>query len=476
MRTTSPAPTPERPTWDEPPRFVDTHVHLDMDAFAGDLDAVLERARDAGVVAFVVPSANDGSWEQVVELGARHPDVHPTVAIHPHDASRMTEAAFERIAELAARPDVVGVGETGLDYHYDRSPREDQRRWFARFLALGQEVDKPVVVHVREAMADALELIEGPEGEGVRGVIHCFAGDLPSARRLLERGWHLSFTGMLSFGGAEELRSVARELPVDRLMIETDAPYLAPVPHRGERNEPARLVRVAEVLAELHGLTIEDVARITTANARSLFDLPLDDGFRIAYRIRNSLYLNITNRCTLACTFCGKFTDFTVKGHDLRLRGGEPDVERVMAAIGDPEGVDEVVFCGYGEPTLRLDLLKEVARRLRACGLRIRLNTDGLANLVHGRDVAPELAGLVDSVSVSLNAPDAATYAAICPSKHGEQAYPALLDFVRSARRHLPEVVCSAVGVPDLDVEATRRVAEAELGVPFRFRPYNEIG
>ncbi|MBK7971783.1 MAG: YchF/TatD family DNA exonuclease [Deltaproteobacteria bacterium] len=463
--------------WDALPRFVDSHFHPDLEGLRDDVPAVLERGRRAGVCAFVAVAAGLGSWENPVRLAREHGDVYATVGCHPHDVKDLDEAGFARIAELARLPEVVAVGETGLDYFYKLSPREQQVAWFERHLELALEVGKPAVVHARDSLDDLVEIAARFAARGVRGVVHCYTGDAATARKLMELGWLVSFTGILTFRNADELRATAKSLPIDRLMIETDAPYLAPVPHRGKGpNEPAYVVRVAETLATLFGLTVADVARITTTNARRFFGLDLDGSFEIAYRIRNSLYLNITNRCTIACVFCGKFKDFTVKGHDLRLRGGEPSVERILDAIGDPTGLDEVVFCGYGEPTLRLDVVKEVAARVHAMGKRVRLNTDGLGNLVHGRDIVPELVGVVDTMSVSLNAQDAPTYARVCPSKHGEAAYPKLLEFLRSVKAHRLDAQVSVVAPLDgVDVEACKRIAD-DLGLRFRVRPFDEIG
>jgi TatD DNase family protein len=257
--------------------------------------------------------------------------------------------------------------------------------------------------------------------------------------------------------------------------VETDCPYLAPVPHRGKRNEPAFVRLTAQKVAELKGLTLEDVGRITTRNARRLFGIGGgDESASIAYRIRDSLYLNITNRCSNRCSFCAKFDDFTVKGHFLRL-AHEPSAAEVLAAIGDPGGYAEVVFCGYGEPLLRLDLIKEVAGELKKRGVRIRINTDGQANLVYGRNILPELAGLIDCVSVSLNAADAETYARLCNTPFGEAGFRGVCDFLREARHHIPLVVASAVTVPGLDLAKVRRLAEG-LGVEFREREYQEVG
>jgi TatD DNase family protein len=263
---------------------------------------------------------------------------------------------------------------------------------------------------------------------------------------------------------------------MERMLLETDAPYLAPVPHRGKRNEPAFVAETAARVAAIKGLSVDDVARITTQNAVRLFRLGSDlEGGRIAYPIRDSLYLNITNRCTLACTFCAKRKDWSVKGHYLMLER-EPDTAEILACL-DPvwRKYRELVFCGYGEPLLRPQIVEEVARTMKNRGMTVRVNTDGLANLVHGRDVTEALAGVVDLYSVSLNAPDAGVYASICPSRHGEQAYEAVKRFIISAKASA-DVVATAVAIPGLDIDAIRRVAEIELGVRFRARPFNEVG
>jgi TatD DNase family protein len=247
---------------------------------------------------------------------------------------------------------------------------------------------------------------------------------------------------------------------------------------RGRPNEPAFVRHTVDAVARIKGLSSGDVARITGRNARRLFGIedPEGDPPQLCYAIRDSLYVNVTNRCTLHCTFCGKFRDFVVKGHNLAVgRDPEPAELRAALAAADPSRYREVVFCGYGEPLLRLDVVKDLARELKAAGRRTRVNTDGLASLVLGRDVPGELAGLIDVASVSLNAPDAATYARHCRSRYGEAAWQAACEFIRRAAGILPEVWATAVELPGLDVDACRRVAEG-LGARFRSRPYNDLG
>jgi TatD DNase family protein len=320
-----------------------------------------------------------------------------------------------------------------------------------------------------------LQILREEKAEEVGGVLHCFSGDSQMAKECVEMGFYISIPGTVTFPKNDQLREVVRAVKIENLLIETDCPYLAPVPHRGKRNEPAYVRHTAEKVAELKGLSLEDVGRITSLNTRRLFGIGRDDqSARIAYRIRDSLYLNITNRCSNRCSFCAKFDDFTVKGHFLKLEH-EPAFHEVMAAIGDHSGYDEVVFCGYGEPLLRLDLIKAVATELKKKAARIRINTDGQGCLVHGRNILPELAGLVDCISVSLNAADAPTYAKMCNTPYGEAGFRAVCKFLREAGCFIPQVVASAVTVPGLDVNAVRRLAES-LGVEFREREYAEVG
>ncbi|MFC1770113.1 TatD family nuclease-associated radical SAM protein, partial [Nitrospirota bacterium] len=233
-------------------------------------------------------------------------------------------------------------------------------------------------------------------------------------------------------------------------------------------------IYTAEEVARVRGVTLDDVARLTTVNARTLFGIgKMPEGDTFTYKIRDSLYLNITNRCTNKCGFCARYTSDFVKGHNMSLTR-EPDAEELIRAIGDPKSYEEIVFCGYGEPTLRLDLIKEVSRWIKDQGGKVRLNTNGHANLIYKRDVLPELEGLVDVVSVSMNASDAETYERICtPDFKG--AYDAVVDFMYRAKNHIPDVQATVVDAPEVDVDKCRRLC-AELGVLLRVRSYNVVG
>jgi len=462
--------------------FIDSHCHLDHPDFDADRAAVVSRARAAGVTHLITVGTDLDSSARAKALARAHPEVFATVGVHPHDAGAAPADYLARLPALADDTRVVAIGEIGLDFHYDLSPRDVQRRLFVEQIGLARQLGLPVVVHLREAYDEGLGALQREGAGEVGGVIHCFSGTLAQAQRALELGFSVSIPGIVTYAHPGELREVVRALPLDSLLVETDAPYLAPVPRRGQRNEPAFLRHTVDRIAELTGNTVADVRRTTGRAAARRFGLPLDDEqacAQIAYQIRDNLYLNITNACTLTCVFCPKRRErFVVKGHPLKLTR-PPSVEEIKRACGDLAPYAEVVFVGLGESTLRLAVLKEVAGWLRAQGKRVRVDTDGLATLVHKRPVAAELAAVVDSVSVSLNAADAETYARVCPSRFGAEAHAAVKAFIVEARAAGIEVTASVVGLPEFDqayLERCRRLAEEELGARFRVRAYDNVG
>lgn len=456
--------------------LIDTHAHIDGKEFLNDFDAMLTRAGEAGVSRIIAVGGDVESSRRAGELAQSHDMIFCSAGIHPHDASRVSENVYDVIRGFALKNSkTVAIGEIGLDFYRDRSPRDIQETVFRRFLVMAAELSLPVIIHDRDAHEQILRILKEEKSRGIRGVLHCFSGDLKMARECVELGFYLSVPGTITFPSNEQLREVVRGISIDRLLLETDCPYLAPVPYRGKRNEPAHLRITAEKVAEVKGLSLEDVARVTTRNAETLFAIgPRTRKAEIAYRIRNSLYLNITNRCSNRCSFCAKFTDFFVKGHFLKLEQ-EPSFSDVMDSIGDPSGYEEIVFCGYGEPLLRLELVKQVAAELKKMGCRVRINTDGQASLVHGRNVPAELAGLVDAISVSLNAADAETYERLCRTPFGSAGFQGVIDFLTESKKFIPLVIASAVTVPGLDIEAVRKLAET-LGIHFREREFADVG
>lgn len=455
--------------------LIDTHAHLEMREFNDDRDDVIKRAREAGVEYIITIGTTIESSRDAVMLAEKHDFIYAAVGIHPHEVKDILHPAYEILRRLAKHKKVVAYGEVGLDYYYEHSPRSDQKRKFRDMLREARELDLPVIIHDRDAHEDTLRILSEEWSPDLGGVMHCFSGDLEMAGKVIEMGFSLSVAGPVTFPKAESLREVVRQIPIEHILIETDSPYLAPQPMRGKRNEPAYVRHAAEAIAKIKGLSFDDVSRITSFNAMQLFGIGTISGQgRITYPIRNSLYLNITNRCTAACTFCVRYhTDF-VKGHNLRL-GEEPTAEAVIKEIGDPRRYAEIVFCGYGEPLLRLDAVKAVAAEVKRRGGKVRIDTNGHATLIHKRNILPELAGLVDAVSVSLNAQNAELYDKISQPKFGVNTYEAVKDFIREAKKHIPDVTVTVVSLPEVDVPACRKIAD-DLGVKLRVRQYNVVG
>jgi len=256
--------------------FVDSHCHIDGAEYDADREEVIRRARDAGVTTMLNVGTGDphsGAFERAVELAEKHTDIYAAVGVHPHDAKLFTDQAEQRLLDLVKQSrQVIAWGEIGLDYHYDHSPRDVQRKVFERQLRLARLLELPVVIHSREANDDTIAILrEEMAGYERGGVLHCFGGSLEMATSAIDLGFFISFAGNLTFQKAEDLRSIARQLPLDRLLIETDCPYLTPVPFRGKRNEPARVVETARCLAELHGRELEEIGHITSENFGRLF-------------------------------------------------------------------------------------------------------------------------------------------------------------------------------------------------------------
>jgi TatD DNase family protein len=256
-------------------RFVDSPVHLADAAFDADRDAVIAGARAAGAVALVSIGESLGAADRAAEIAASHPGfVFWTAGVHPHDAAGYDPSRDPAAIRLHMERGAVAVGECGLDYHYDHSPRIQQRRAFADQLALAGELGRPVVVHTREAVEDTIALVRQAGAEGIRGVLHCFTGPRELAETALEAGWYLSFSGVVTFRKWAD-DDLIRLVPDDRFLVETDAPYLAPVPHRGRRNEPALATLTVEHVARARGSTADDVGRLSVENARACFGLAI---------------------------------------------------------------------------------------------------------------------------------------------------------------------------------------------------------
>ncbi len=253
--------------------LIDSHCHIDDARYDADREAMIQRAKNAGIGHFVTIGCDLETSKAAVALAQQHPFISATVGVHPHEVRHIKDGWYDELRALAKAKGVVAYGEIGLDYHYDHSPREVQRRRFREQVRLAHELKLPIVIHTREAQEDTITILKEEKGGNVGGVFHCFSGDAWLAKDALDLGFYLSFSGVITFQNATMLRDIVKTVPLDRILVETDAPYLTPVPHRGKRNEPAYVRHVADKIAELHGLTIQDVEAATSQNTKRLFGI-----------------------------------------------------------------------------------------------------------------------------------------------------------------------------------------------------------
>lgn len=451
--------------------FIDTHAHLTYPNYADDLDDVLLRAKQAGVDYMIAPATDLASAAAVIELTKTYDQVYGAVGVHPHDSSEWDSSLLATLkAMIDESPKIVAVGEIGLDYYYDYSPREKQIEAFRDQLELAVELDLPAIVHNRESDEDVMKIVAEYCKRGLRCQMHCFSMGEKELRELIEMGQFVSFTGNVTFPKAQNVRELARKVPLERLLIETDSPFLTPAPNRGKRNEPAYARHIAETLAGLQEVTIEDFAKTTSHNAFRLFGVGEEPSAVNTYQIRDSLYVNVTNRCDAHCSFCTRRENPKAHGHYLRMtRSQEPTPATYLEEIGDPTRYNEIVFCGYGEPTLRWDAVTETARGVKQKGGTTRLNTNGHGNAINKRDITEDMPGAIDAVSISLNTADPDQYAEMMRVER--RMFDEMVAFAKKTIERGIKTSMTVVQIDEVDAERARRFAE-ELGAEFRERPY----
>lgn len=456
--------------------FIDSHTHLEDPKFDNDRDEVIDRAKDAGVELFMNAGSDEESNLKILKLIDKYDSIYAMTGIHPHEADSFGENTVKELKEILKQGKVIAIGEIGLDYNKGLSKKENQIRAFETQLNVAKRAGLPVSIHSRDAHEDTFRILEDNFDRKIGGVMHCFSGDVNQARRAIELGLYISFAGFITYPNAKKSHEIIKQVPVDYMLIETDCPYLPPQNFRGKRNEPAHVVDVAEKIAEVSGLSVEDIARITSMNTRKVFGLMKGSGDRIVYNIRDSLYVNLTNECTNKCCYCPRTkNDRVVKGHELTL-SHEPDVQEIIDAIGDTRKWKEVVFCGLGEPMLKLDVMIESAKILKRRGVYLRVNTNGTGNLIHGRNVVDEIVGLIDEVSVSLNAENEKKYYEICNPGYGVKTYSAVVEFIKECVKKIKKVRVTAVDIPQIDGAKLKDFVEKELGAEFHLRRYDHVG
>ena len=462
--------------------IIDTHAHIDVADYDEDREAVIQRARESGVQYMVNIGCDVESSYRSMELSEQYDFIYATAGVHPHDVKSIDADTYTHLRQLLLHPKVIALGEIGLDYFKNYSPQDEQRTHFRKQIQLAREMNKPIVIHSRDANEDIIAILSEfyPKDPNAHsGIFHCFSGDQELADKALEMGFYISFSGSVTFKKSDGLRDVAKTIPADRLFAETDCPYLTPAPHRGKRNEPAYVNFTAERLAEIRGLRIEDVERTMALNFFELFGIGGNAKTgTVSYKIRNSLYLNLTQRCTADCSFCTRLTRPVVQGYNLKL-DREPTAKEVWESIDNVKSYEEIVVCGFGEPTLRLDVVKEVAQKIKDAGGRVRLNTNGHGNVINKRNILPELSGLIDEISISLNTDTSEAYDEICRPlpmfRNG--IYDKIKEFITEAKKHIPEVQATIVThQKDVDENQCEDIVNKEFGVKYRARRYNIVG
>lgn len=450
--------------------YIDSHAHLFFPNYNGDLDEVLDRAKASGIDYIIVPGTDVASSMRAAELADKYDMIYAAAGVHPHDTKEWDDSLLKNLEDLASNKKVVAIGEIGLDYYYDFSPKEKQLSAFRKQLDLALKLDLPVIIHNREADEDVMSIIRSYQGTGLRAQFHCFAGTLADAKELIELHHFISFTGNITFPKADNLRNILKQIQIDNLLLETDSPFMTPVPYRGKRNEPSYINIVAEKVAEVQGIPADMVARATSLNVFRLFGIGTKPKVSYTYELYDSLYVNITNRCNADCVFCDRKGDAFIKGYNLKMtKSEEPQADVYINEIGDPKKYHEIVFCGYGEPTIRWDVVKQISRYVKDNGGKTRLNTDGHGSYINKRDITPEMKGLIDSVSISLNSVYPDQYAKIM--NVDESLFNEMIDFARKAKQY-SNVVMTVVGFNEIDTEKAKKFVEEELGVSYRLRPY----
>lgn len=429
--------------------MIDSHVHLDHPAFEEDLEEVIAHAVEDGVRALVNVGYDPKSARATAAFLDKYPFFYGVVGTHPHDASGHDQRFEADLEKLLGRSRVVGVGEIGLDYYYDYSPRDVQKDVFRRMLHLARRVDKPVVLHCRDAGDDVLDILAS-DGAGCRGIFHAFSGDAGMARTVLDLGYHLGVGGVVTFKNSRLLESI-RDVPLDRIVLETDCPYLAPHPFRGRRNEPALVRFVAEALGLVHGLTPGDVIRITSKNFYSIFGIDEKTLPPPVYKVGRTVYIQ------------------TIPGVEAERVAAAAD-----AAAEAPGEVTGAVICGYEDPLEHLDLVDTVALRFKRRGIPVRLLAGVAGRAVTDNNAIGVLAGAVDSVAVRFYGGDAAQHKKALSVSEGDRSFEALVEFARSAAAAAIPLECQFVAGPKAKLQTYRALA-GKLGAGFSVRKYRSL-
>ncbi len=448
--------------------MIDTHAHLDHPLFENDIDAVVRRAVEDGVSAIVNIGYDPKSARATVGFVDKYPFFFGVLGTHPHDAAGHTLDYENELKDLLDRPRMLGVGEIGLDYYYDHSPRDIQRKVFRRMLWMARLKDKPVVIHCRDAEQDVLDMLSS-ERMRFRGIFHAFSHDASVASRVTELGLHLGIGGVSTFKKAR-LLDILHAIPLDRIVLETDSPYLAPHPFRGKRNEPSLVGFVVDALSRIHGVAPEEVVERTTENFLLAMRIERKSLPPPVYKIGNRVYIHTVpqkNPVDLADAATAAASAATATPDIDLPRGVAPKVSEASGGVP----VEEVVICGFSEPLEHTDQVTAVAGRFKSLGVRVRVVTGRRGYAALGRDAVGSLSGIVDALTVRMYGATAVQHEKTAMTGMGEAAFTSLLEFVEGAVSSGIETECMFVAVPKLKLEPCRELAKS-LGAGYKVRKY----
>ncbi|MCK5130564.1 MAG: YchF/TatD family DNA exonuclease [Candidatus Sabulitectum sp.] len=440
----------------------DSHCHLHFNHFDEDLDAVVENSRKAGISHILIPSIDIETAEISADIAEKY-NLYSAAAFHPEHLPEESAEEVEWLAlkRVLLRPNTVAVGETGLDYHHCTFKPDKQRRWFRRHTELAEALGYPLVVHSRGAESAVLK--ELPTSLSVPVILHCWGGDESLTDIAVSRDFYIGVDGPLTYRKNNKLRRLIPRIPGDRLLVETDSPFLPPEPFRGRRNEPAYTRFITMGIRELWdgSMSIENTSYILWENAMRAYRLhPENRRADIVYRYGDSLYVNLTSRCQNNCSFCIRRSADGISSYYLKHKE-DPAESLVLSTIEafPIEDFTELVFCGFGEPTLRSDLLMKSARAAGARGVKTRLNTNGLCTSFLSDHQVMRLLHCFDSVSISLNASGTREYNRICLSSV-EDSWEHLMKFIRLAKNTGIDTQLSVVKNSGVDLQRVKALAE----------------
>lgn len=451
--------------------FIDTHAHLFFQLYDDDIKDVINRAKQSGIDFILIPSTDLETANKTIELTKKYENIYGAVGVHPHDTKNWDSSFIPKLETLAEEDKIVAIGEIGLDYYYDYSPKEKQIEAFKSQIELALKLNFPVIIHNRQADKDVLEIVKHYSTDGLKAQFHCFNGKLQDAVDLINLNHFISFAGNITYKKSDEQREILKNISLDHLLLETDSPFLTPMPFRGKRNEPSFIELIAEKIAEIHHTNIDEIASITSLNTFKLFGIGGKSKTAFTYKLHNSLYINITNRCNADCIFCDRKGEAVIAGSSLKMKKGEePSAIVYIDEIGDPKNYKEIVFCGYGEPTIRWEIVKQISKFVKDNGGTTRLNTNGHGNVINKKNITPEMEGLIDSVSISLNTIDENKYSEIM--KLDKKYFFEMIDFAKKSKQYVKNVIMTVVNFDEIDIDSARKFTEEVIGAEFRIRPF----